>query len=547
MRLAVRVFGGMKPSLSPDLLGAGEAQQATNVRLTAGELRPLAGLLSNVTLTAGGTIRSVYRFGQSLNSITQYWFQANSDVDWVKGPVANDTVERTYFTDGTFPKKTDSTIATGSTPYPTASYAMGIPVPANTPSVAVTGSATNPADPGEVVVFVYTYTTAWGEEGPPSAASTAVTWRAGQTLQVTNLSGSPGTGPQGQNYSVNGKRLYRSATGSAATQYQFVNTVALATTSYNDTAATSTLAEVLPTLGWLEPPATMIGLRAGPNGIMSGFFGNTVCFCEPGYPYAWPVRYQQAMDAPVVAADWFDQTLWVGTTTGQYLITGADPANMSVQKLATAQSCVAKRSAVPMHGGIVFASSDGLYRIDANQVPINLTAAIFQRTDWQAYAPTSISAYESDNRYVAFYDNGTKQASMVFTFGQAPSFVESDTYATAGYRDKKAAALFVVESGGTNLKQYDAGTALTYTWTSNEFHLADDESMACAAVDAATYPVTFSLYADGALKYTTSVANKYAFRLPSGYRSRRYHFTLSGTSIVREVEIASSMAELAGG
>ena len=544
MHLKVNVFAGMRPSLSTDLLKPGEAQQAVDVRLTAGELRPLNGLLANITLTAGGTIKSVYRFGQSLASITQYWFQSTGDVDYVKGPVVGDTTERTYFTDGTFPKKTDSTIATASTPYPSASYAMGIPAPAVAPTLAVSGSATNPSDPGEAVNYVMTYTSAWGEEGPPSLPSNTVTWRAGQTLNLTALSVAPGTGGAGQNYSVNGKRLYRSATGSQATQYQFVNNVALATTTYNDTAVTATLGDVLETLGWLEPAANMVGLCAGPNAVMAGFFGNTVCFSVPGVPYAWPVRYQQAVDAPVVGIAWFDQTLWVGTTMGQYLITGADPANMAVQKVATVHACVSKRSVVPMLGSVIFASSDGLYRMDANAVPVNLTADIFQLADWQAYVPSSITAYESDNRYVAFYDTGGTQASMIFTFGSAPSFVQSSVYATAGYRDKRASALFVVPSGGSNLMQYDGGSPLTYTWTSNEFHLPVEDCMACAIADASAYPLTFKLYADGVLVWTQTVANRYAFRLPSGYRSKRYHFNLSGTSIVREVKIASSMFEL---
>ncbi len=543
--ISVRAFGGMKPSLSADLLAPGEAQLAQNVRLTSGELRPLKDLQNNITLSSASTIRSIYRFGQSLNSITQFWFQSDSDVDWVKGPVANDTQERTYFTDGAFPKKTDAAIATSAPPYPSASYAMGIPPPATAPTVSVSGSATDPTSPGETVVFVYTYTTAWGEEGPPSPASTPVTWRAGQTINITGLATAPGAGPQGQNYFVNGKRLYRSATGSQATQYQLVTTgspIALATTSYNDTATTASLGEALETTGWLEPAYNMIGLCAGPNGMMAGFFGNTVAFCVPGVPYAWPVRYQQSTDAPIVGIAWYDQTLVVGTTQGVYLYTGADPANMVGQKLGVAQSFVSKRSVVPMLGGVIFASPDGLFRIDAGGIT-NLTDDIMTREDWQAYAPSSISAYESDNRYVAFYDNGTTQGSLIFELGSKSSFSRSTVYATAGFRDKKADALFVVTTAD-ELKRYDAGSSLTWTWTSGVFHLDSEVNMAAARVDSTAYPLTFQLYADGVLKHTQNVANAYAFRLPSGYRSLRYHFTISGTGIVRAVEFATTMAEL---
>jgi hypothetical protein len=544
MKLQVRSYLGMRPSRSADLLAPGEAQVAANVRLTAGELRPLNGLGSTLVTLTGDTVRSIYRFGQSVSSEVLYWFQSTGDVDYVKGPIDNDTVERTYFTDGSFPKKTDSTLATAGAPYPSASYAMGVPAPATAPSLSVSGTATDPDSDVETLVYVMTYVSSWGEEGPPSAASAAVSFQDGQTVNLTALAVAPGSGAHGENYNITGKRLYRLATGSQGGSYQLVNTsadIGIATTTYNDTLSTDDLGEVLETTGWLEPLYNMVGLRGGPNGIMAGFVGNSVCFSVPEAPYAWPVAYRYSTDAPIVAIEWFDQSLFVGTQQGIYIFTGADPSSMTSTKLPVAQSVVSKRSVVPMLGGVFFASPDGLMRIDASGIK-NVTDEIMTRDDWQAYTPSSISAYESDNRYIAFYDNGT-QAGMIFSFGAVPTFSTTSVYATAGFRDKKADALFLVTSGNT-IKKFDVGSALTLTWTSGVFHIPSDECMACASVDASAYPVTFKLYADGALKHTETVANRYAFRLPSGYRSKRYYFTMEGTSIVRDVEIATSMAEL---
>jgi hypothetical protein len=549
MLIQVRKFGGMRPQLSADLLAPGEAQGALDVRLTAGELRPLLGTTDQLTLSGVPTVKSVYRFGQSISSTTLYWFQSTVDVDYVKGPVDADTTERTYFTDATFPKKTDSTIATAAPPYPTASYAMGLPAPATAPTVAVTGVATNPADPAETVVFVLTYVSPWGEEGPPSAASTAVSWRPGQTLSLSALAVAPGAGAHGENYNVNGKRLYRSATGSQSTQYQLctnlgtLGTIAIATTTASDTQTTATLGDVLETLGWIEPVYNMIGLCAGPNGVMAGFFGNTICFSVPYVPYAWPVRYRQDVDAPVVGIAWYDQTLFIGTTQGLYLCSGADPANYSMQKLATAQSVVSKRSIVPMLGGVLFAAPDGLFRIDGTGIT-DLTDGLMSRADWQAYVPSSISAYESDSRYVAFYDTGSVKQGLLFEFGATPSISTTTRYGYAGFRDKKADALFIVRNAVNDLASFDSGAALTYLWTSGVFHLSAEDNMGVASVDAAAYPVTFRLYADGTLKHTQTVNDRYMFRLPSGYRSGRYHFSVQGTAVIRDVQIASTAAEL---
>lgn len=545
--IQVRVFGGMRPQRSADMLLNGEGQNASDVRLTAGELRPLQGKADYLTLSGAPQVKSIYRFGQTINSNTQYWFQSTGDVDYAKGPIASDTTERTFFTDGAFPKKTDSSLATSAPPYPTASYAMGVPAPAAAATVNVTGSATNPSDPGETVVYVYTYVSVWGEEGPPSPASSPATWRAGQTLNLSTLSVAPGAGAHGENYNIVSKRIYRSATGSQATQYQLISSTptAIATTTATDTALTANLLDVLVTLGWIEPPYNMTGLCAGPNGMMAGFVNNTLCFCEPSTPYAWPVRYQQNTDAPIVGIAWFDQTVFVGTTQGIYLYTGADPASMTGQKLNVAQAPVSKRSIVAMLGGVLFASPDGLFRIDSSGIT-NLTDGLMTKVEWQLYVPSSISAYESDNRYLAFYDTGSLKAGMMFTFGSQPTFTVTSLYAYAGFRDKKQSALFFVPNTSNTLSAFDdpTGAALTYTWTSAVYHLADDEAMACAIVDAAAYPVTFKLYADGNLMLTQTVANRFAFRLPGGYRSKRYYFTLTGTSIVREVKIAASMYEL---
>lgn len=549
MKLQIRSFLGMRPSRGVDLLAPGEAQLASDVRLTAGELRPLTGLGAIMGLGAASPqILSIYRFGQSIVSNTQYWFQSTLDVNYAKGPIDNDTEERTYFTDGVFPKKTNTAIAIASIPYPTASLAMGIPAPAAAPTVAVSGSPTNPDDPEEVVVFTMTYVSAWGEEGPPSAASIPVSWRAGQSLDLSALSVAPPSGAHGENYNITGKRLYRSATGTAATQYQFcltpgtAGTLPIATTTVSDTELTSDLGPVLETIGWIEPQYNMTGLVAGPNGMMAGFVGNTVMFCEPNVPYAWPVRYQQSTDSPIVGMEWFDQTLFVGTMQGLYLFTGVDPASMTSQKLPAAQSVVAKRSVVAMTGGVVFASPDGLWRISAAGL-VCLTEGLMTRVDWQLYAPTSISAFESDSRYIAFFNTGARSGAMVFDFSSTPTFSETSQYMNAGYRDKKSDALFLVNSGN-NLYKFDAGVALPYTWTSGVFALPGDVCMSAASVDADAYPLTLRVYADGVLKHTQTVANRFAFRLPSGYTSKRYSFSLTGTPVVRCVELAESMSEL---
>lgn len=547
MKLSVRVFAGMRPARSADLLSPGEAQFAQNTRLTAGALEPFRGLATFGVAVPGPPVKSIYRFGQTNTNETEYWFQSTIDTNYVKGPIDNDATERTYWTDGVDARKTDYALGTtsgaGSDPYPNASYKMGVPKPSlGTPlSLTVSGTPTDPTATPETVVYCLTYVSSWGEESAPSDASSSVNIRPGETVTVASIP----VGPTSGGYNITGKRLYRSATGSDSTEFQLVNTegdIPNATTSYADTKATSELGDTLATTGWAEPPADLKGLCGMANGMMAAFKENTLYFCEPFAPYAWPVKYTQSTDAPIVAIASFDQSLFVGTTQGVYVFTGTHPGAMSSDQLAVSQSCVSKRSVVSMLGGVIFASPDGLMRISSAGLQ-NLTDGLMTRVEWQAYVPSSIEAYESDNRYIAFFDTGSRQAGMVFSFGDSPTFSETDVYATCGYRDKRRDALYLGVSN--TLNKWDSGTALTYTWTSGVFHLPTEVNMGAARIDAASYPVTFQLYANGAaVGSAKTVTSRYAFRLPSGYRDTRYHFTLTGSSIVREVTIAPTMNEI---
>jgi hypothetical protein len=64
-------------------------------------------------------------------------------------------------------------------------------------------------------------------------------------------------------------------------------------------------------------------------------------------------------------------------------------------------------------------------------------------------------------------------------------------------------------------------------------------------VVADTYPVTFKLYADGALKHTQAVTSRDPFRLPSGYMALDWQMEIEGTTAVQGAALATSMAEIA--
>ena len=178
-------FNGIAPKIEPRLLKDEIGVTAENVNLDPGNLTPLHANSSGVTLNAS-TITSYYqyKFGG-----TTYNLEFDDDVDIVPGPIPDDAFDRLYWTGQTFPRMASSTQLTsgGSGAYPRSSFRLGIEAPPNLGVATPTG----PDDGTQIkysTSYVYTFVSAFGEEGPPSAASTILTKVDGQSIALSNLS-----------------------------------------------------------------------------------------------------------------------------------------------------------------------------------------------------------------------------------------------------------------------------------------------------------------------------------------------------------------------
>jgi len=532
-------FKGIAPRAEPRLLQDNQAQVAVNCKLWHGSLRPIADNAPvGVTLSKAGTKLSLYRFGVSIESDTQYWFHWTQDVDVCRSQISDDSEERTYYTDGTLPKVTDASIAVGGgTGYPVNSYTLGIPAPE-----ALTGSVSGTAGTGlaESRVYTYTYVSFWGEEGKPAEPSVEFTVYPGQTVNLANMA----TGPSG-NYNIGTKRIYRTVTSGSDTRYYFVTEVALATTAFADNILSENLQEELPSMTYSMPPANMRGLCNMANGIMAGFSGKEVCFCEPYKPYAWPLGYRLLTDYEIVAIAALDTTLVVLTKSFPYVIQGTHPESMGQARVDIPQACVSKRSVRVLNGSVVYASPDGLFAIGSGGPPVNLTQVLFTNKEWRSwFKPSSISAYVFDEKYIGFYNNGTTQGGFILD-PVAGDFTLLNFYATAGYYDPQRDALFLVVNG--ELVKFDSGsTNLVASWRSKAFYSPRPINLGAIRVEAAKYPVPVKVYADGKAIGVFMITSRDAQRLPDGFKANVWEFEVSTSFEVMSVEIAQTIRELAG-
>jgi hypothetical protein len=247
--------------------------------------------------------------------------------------------------------------------------------------------------------YAATIVTNWGEESSPSGPSLFVDVDQNDSCTVTRTGALPtdrGT--------IEFWRLYRGNSGNAANAMQLVAEIPIAQTVYVDTKKSSELQEVLPSSTWMEPPENLRGMTGMANGVMAGFVDKTLYFCEPYYPYAWPhgpdslVSYDMALKHTIVGMASFGQSLFVGTESTPYIVTGSDSASMSADEKTGGQACVSARSIVGVEGGAIYAAPDGLCLASHNGVEL-LTGGLFSREDWQNLIPSRIQAALHDNVY----------------------------------------------------------------------------------------------------------------------------------------------------
>jgi hypothetical protein len=536
--IALNDFAGQSPRVNPRQLAPNMAQKAINTKLWS-TLEPFRDVTAVVTPTKVGANMSIYRLGQGLAE-TQFWMTWATDVDVVRGQIAGDTTERTYYTGDGVPKVTDATLCTtGGTNYPMVSYTLGVPKPISSPVVTISGTGTGLPSARS---YVFTYVSAWGEESQPCSPTVAQNILFGQTAALSSIPVAP-TGA----FNIATKRIYRTSTGTYGTAFLFVGEIPVATTTFADTVLDADLGETIPSNTWLMPPATMQGLIALPNGVMAGFSANEVMLCEPYKPYAWPLANMQSTDYPIVAIGHYGGVLVIGTTGTPYMLVGVDPANTTMQKMEIEQACVSKRSMVSMGAGVCYASPDGLVYASGGGA-ILATKNHFTRDDWQKLNPSSIHAYLLDGRYFGFYNTGTVSGGFIYSPDDGvDGFVMLDTYATSGYVDPVLDSLYLMI--GANIIKWDAHATLkkTRSWKSKVFVLPKPCNMSCAQAVAAAYPLTMNIYADGVLKRTQTVTDDKPFRLPSGFLARDWEVEIVGTTEIYAIYLAESITELAHG
>jgi len=321
----------------------------------------------------------------------------------------------------------------------------------------------------ETRAYVYTWVTAYGEEGPPSPpalldAYDNATWVVG--LQP------PLPEDMGTLRNIVQTNIYRTmASVQGGTVFFLVNSIAAGATTFTDAVTDDVVAEnlILPSTTWFGPPANLQGIVTMPNGMMAGFRANEVWFCEPFRPHAWPSQYVMTTDYPIVGLGVAGYSVIACTQTNPNIFVGPNPGAMSQIRVAHAEPCISRGGILSTENAVFYPSLNGLIRVAGTGAAANVTQGWITRERWDALTPQKfIRAVKNISTYYAFGTTGV-------TNGQPDTSVAQEGF-TIELSETADASSFTVwpQPGGhrigfSNLSSFNGGNidnVLLDSWSS---------------------------------------------------------------------------------
>lgn len=335
--------------------------------------------------------------------------------------------------------------------------------------------------------------------------------------------------------------------------------------TFTDDFDSRTLTTILGSDEYEAPPDNLEGIAAIQNNILCGFVGNKIYFSEPGLAHAWPSKYAVTVESQVIAIVAMGGDALVLTRSFPYVLRGTDPAaGMTPSRVDAPYPCLSRRGVVTMNYGIVYPTHDGLVVVSPQGTQL-VTKMLFNNDTWStALDPTTMVAEYYGENYFASHSTG----SIIFEQDQRAGgfFVTADYTFSASWYDYLAGKLYYVSGLNGDIFLWDdlAQPAVTQTWKSKVLKVQDPANLGAARVIAdyavqsirwgqaatrwgdlsirwgAVNPVTFRMWVDKELIFTTLVSDDKVFRLPAGYRSDTFEVEVEGNIRIRSVHLAET-------
>ena len=449
MKLTFQQFSGIAPRIAPRLLPATLAQEALDVKLWSGELRPH--YADTIIKYIPSTTQSIYRYKWKNKKYN--WLGWAKSVNVVKGPVYDDENNRIYLmvNDGTGFLVTDSSLLEDRdyiNGLESKAYAVAIPEPGQSDIWVSGGTGSGDIESRS---YVYCYVRQWSDgtidvgksSGPLKNSSDrsryTVDVRPGQVVDMSMVD--PIAHANGIGAGINKIYIYRSEVTSAGQAlYSYVDQFDVNTNrvtnnpaavwvangsyyKYSDSKPNTSLGEACPSIYWDAPVTGLKGLVSLQNGLFAAYKDSTIYVSDWNAPHAWPYEHTVTIDYPIVGLGSFGNTIVVCTEAAPVLITVTDPTKPTTRAIQENCPCVSAGSIVSTRNGVIFASTNGLVLINSAS-PTFITEKIITQDEWLPLHPESLQAAFLNNTYYGFFTNPTEKAAG-FLFD-----LDSYTYST---------------------------------------------------------------------------------------------------------------------
>lgn len=448
MKLTFQQFSGIAPRIAPRLLPATLAQEALDVKLWSGELRPH--YADEILQYIPSNIQSIYRY--KWKNKTYNWLMWPYETRVAKGPVYDDENNRIYFMNQGGFFVTDSSLLEDKdynadfSPGDTC-YHVAIPQPRQSDIWVSGGTGSGDIESRS---YVYCYVRQWpdgtidvGKSSGPlknlnDKSRYTVDVRPGQTVTMS-IEEPLLTHHNGIVRGINKIYIYRSEVTSAGQAvYSYVdqfdvnlervtnNPNAVWKTNYyeyTDSKPNTSLGEACPSLYWDAPVDGLKGLVSLQNGLFAAYKDSTVYVSDWNAPHAWPYEHTVTIDYPIVGLGSFGNTIVVCTEAAPVLIVVQDPTNPTTKAIQENCPCVSADSIVNTRNGVIFASQNGLVLINSTS-PTFITEKLLTQDEWLPLHPESLKGAFLNNTYYGFFTNPTDTAAG-FIFD-----LDSYTYST---------------------------------------------------------------------------------------------------------------------
>lgn len=449
MKLTFQQFSGIAPRIAPRLLPATLAQEALDVKLWSGELRPH--YADTIIKYIPSNTQSIYRYKWKNKKYN--WLGWAKSVNVVKGPVYDDENNRIYLmvNDGTGFLVTDSSLLEDRdyiNGLESKAYAVAIPEPGQSDIWVSGGTGSGDIESRS---YVYCYVRQWSDgtidvgksSGPLKNSSDrsryTVDVRPGQVVDMSIVD--PIAHANGIGAGINKIYIYRSEVTSAGQAlYSYVDQFDVNTNrvtnnpaavwvsngsyyKYSDSKPNTSLGEACPSIYWDAPVTGLKGLVSLQNGLFAAYKDSTIYVSDWNAPHAWPYEHTVTIDYPIVGLGSFGNTIVVCTEAAPVLITVTDPTKPTTRAIQENCPCVSAGSIVSTRNGVIFASTNGLVLINSAS-PTFITEKIITQDEWLPLHPESLQAAFLNNTYYGFFTNPTEKAAG-FLFD-----LDSYTYST---------------------------------------------------------------------------------------------------------------------